>query len=151
MERRDVPVDLARHNYLHFSAECAACGRARRFEAYFDYGEIDESVYELGERLRGADYSVGSPSEEHVVVSCAVFDLDDSSHVDCRWRDEYSMATVRVDGQIPTAVVTGDRRYSFDDFNGVVSTPGWLPGTYLRISEDVTVLPKARLHGGACE
>jgi hypothetical protein len=137
-----IPRDLARHNYVHFDAECPLCGRTMRFEAYFDYGRVDETVYKLGEKLRGDHYSVGDPPEQHVVVRCDVFDLDEDSHDNCAWQDEYSTATVRVDWQVPTEVVFRDRRYSFDDFNGVVSTPGWLLGDYLRIAEDGSVLPK---------
>jgi hypothetical protein len=137
-----MPSEFARHNYVHFTAACPLCGRTRPFRAYFDYGEVDETVYELGEKLRGDDYSVGDPREEHVVVSCWVFDRDKESHDSCAWQDKYQMATVRVDWQVPTAVVFRDERYSFDDFNGVVSTPGW-PKRYLRIAEDGSVLPKA--------
>ena len=118
----------------------------RDYEAYFDYGQVDETTYRVGESLLGTHYSVGDPDEEHVVVLCDYFDLDDASHRGCDWKRDWSHCTIHVENRSLTRVVFGTEGYRFyDDFNGVVVTRAWLGG-YLRVDADGRVLPRVPSH-----
>jgi hypothetical protein len=93
------------------------------FVTTLDYGDIDETTYVFGERLRGLSYDVGDPTEEHVVVLGYVWSAHDGeNHDSCLKAADCTMGTTTLDFQTPVSFSFDNTRYPFHEMqNGVAA------------------------------